>query len=644
MAEVFCEWFHGVAEKMRGEGLDGKSGDPSTSLRVGCGNEGLTEQGTKGARGGYTILSHMDAPSITIDLGESLPYLEQRFLRMFGQDQISREEAEWFKSLQKTAMVQSSQVHCVGAYRPIPFERVYQPTRLTYKKSSALNAEIFAFENRLSRAILAERIFEERAISVDDFIASQDDAIIYAGPGWGKTTFLHHVFRLFLGNEKTLPVLITLRRESAVEDLRRFVDTASRVQRKQHKSQTVLLVDGYDELKTVHRRSVSESLLKYQSLGIGNFLLTCRDYYPVYDVAATEVRIDRFTKDDRYRFVAAFLANFASTLDPVKVVDELESRGLSDLLAHPLLLSLACILKTGASTLQARSVTRLLERALELLCYQWDEKKGVDRESCTPLDGKDRLKVLRRIAYIAKSGHLSRLTAETQAQKQLSLLTLDKLDPKKVLTEIAQFYGILVPTDDGWEFVHRTLHDFLAAQHWVESGEFAKTRNFEWNSRTAYAASLMEDATEIIEAALKAPDGLPTVAEILSNLASFDKLRVKRAIFAYLSSAESGYHVFQLDSTRVAGMLGSDFLRLSNTRFLDYLVESCASSRSGLGDVVVGYCLLEMRLRGVKLDFQTYQGALAGYGSHSFVFQIVGAGNVSLGQLNPAPLPRLLQT
>jgi hypothetical protein len=586
----------------------------------------------------------MGSTSITFDLGESLPYLEQKFLRIFGKDEISLGEAEWFKSLQKTAVVQASQVHCVGAHRPIPFEKVYQPTRLTYKKSTDLSAEIYAFENRLSRAILAEKIFEEHAISVDDFISSREDAIIYAGPGWGKTTFLHHVFRRFLKSEGTLPVLITLRRESAVEDLRRLVDAASRVRKKQHKSQIMLLVDGYDELKTAHRHSVSESLLKYQSLELGNFLLTCRDYYPVYDVAATEVRIDRFTTDDRYRFVTAFLTNFASPLDPVKVVDELESRGLSDLLSHPLLLSLACILKTGASTLQARSVTRLLERALELLCYQWDEKKGVDRESSTPLDGKDRLKVLRRIAYIAKSSHLSRIAAETQAQKQLSLLTLDKLDPRKVLTEIAQFYGILVPTDDGWEFVHRTLHDFLAAQYWVESGEFAKTRNYEWNSRTAYAASLMEDATEIIEAALKAPDGLPTVAEILSNLASFDKARVKRAIFAYFSATEDRCRVFQSDSTRVAGMLESDFLRLSNTRFLDYLVESCASNRSNLADVVVGYCLLELRLRGVKLDFQTYEKALAGYGSHSFVFQIVGAGNVSLGKLNPAPLPRILQT
>jgi hypothetical protein len=429
----------------------------------------------------------MGDPSINIDLGDCLPYLEQRFLQIFGKDQATLDASGWFKALQNTAMIQVSHVHCIGALRPLPFDSVYQPTRLTYKRSLSLRAESFAYENRISRSIIAEKMLEERSITVEDLLSSREDAIIYAGPGWGKTTFLHHIFRRFIKSEAILPVLITLRRETAVEDLRRFVETASGFQKRQHKSRTLLLVDGYDELQIQQRRSVSESLLRYQAIGVGNFILSCRDYYPVYDIEATEVRIDRLSKDDKYRFAAAFLSAFGCALDPIKVVDELEERGLSDFLSHPLLLSLACILKTSASSLQARSVIRLLERALELLCYQWDEKKGIDRESFTALDGKDRLKVLRRIAYVAKSGYLKQLSAEAQARKQLNLLTFDKLDPKRVLTEIAQFYGILIPTENGWEFVHRTLHDFLAAQYWVESGEFAKVRKHEWNSRTDLA-------------------------------------------------------------------------------------------------------------------------------------------------------------
>ncbi len=587
-------------------------------------------------------MKYMGDPSFNIDLGDSLPYLEQRFLQIFGKDQATQEACEWFKALQNTAVIQTSHVHCIGALRPLPFDKVYQPTRLTYKRSHSSSAESFAYENRISRSIVAEKMQIEVSITVDELLSSHEDVIIYAGPGWGKTTFLHHIYRRFTKNAIVLPVLITLRRETAVEDLRRFVETASKIQKRQHISRILLLVDGYDELQIQQRRSVSESLLRYQAIGIGNFILSCRDYYPVYDIGATEVRIDRFSKDDKYRFAAAFLLAFGSTLDPTKIVDELEDRGLSDFLSHPLLLSLACILKTSTSSLQARSVIRLLERALELLCYQWDEKKGIDRECFTPLDGKDRLKVLRKIAYVARSEYIKEISAETLARKQLDLLTFDKLDPKRVLTEIAQFYGILIPTEDGWEFAHRTLHDFLAAQYWVESGEFAKVRKYQWNSRTAYAACLMENATDVLEAALRDPDGMPTVAEILSNFASFDMHRIKAAIIAYFTESSDRFYVYKSDDTKIEGGLCSDFVRLSNNRFLDYLVETSTSKRDKLTDLIIGYCLLELRLRGAKLDFQTYEKAFGLFKSHSFMFYISGMGNVSLGQLNPAPLPRLL--
>jgi hypothetical protein len=58
-------------------------------------------------------------------------------------------------------------------------------------------------------------------------------------------------------------------------------------------------------------------------------------------------------------------------------------------------------------------------------------------------------------------------------RKQLDLLTFDRVDARQVLMETARFW-ILVPCEEGYEFVHRTLHDFLAAQFWVETGEFAK--------------------------------------------------------------------------------------------------------------------------------------------------------------------------
>src|SRR4029077_650177 len=119
---------------------------------------------------------------------------------------------------------------------------------------------------------------------------------------------------------------------------------------------------------------------------------------------------------------------------------------------HPLLLTLACIVRTSSTSLQPRSALRLLERALEVLCLRWDEYKHVDRTSTTSLDGNDRLRLLKHIAYRTTSPFVPQQRAEDIARRQLTLLGWEKVDPRTALLEIARFYGILVPAEDGYEF------------------------------------------------------------------------------------------------------------------------------------------------------------------------------------------------
>ena len=204
--------------------------------------------------------------------------------------------------------------------------------------------------------------------------------------------------------------------------LERFVETASKIRSKQHKSRTLLLVDGYDELFAPRSATHFRSPAQVSGPCPWQFLLSCREYYHVFQLAAREVRIDGFTREDKYRFVQAFLSAYDSPLDPKEVVDDFEARGFSEFLSHPLLLALACILKTSRASVQSESATRLLERALDVLCYRWDEQKGLDRHAVTPLDGKDRIAVLKRIAYVAKSSHVLQHHAEELARKQLDLL------------------------------------------------------------------------------------------------------------------------------------------------------------------------------------------------------------------------------
>jgi len=522
-------------------------------------------------------------------------------------------------------------------HRPLPLSQIYQPTRLKVRglPEKSEQGQSFGPQDRVSRSIAQGYALQERVVTVREFLKRGENAVVYAGPGWGKTTFLHHVFLDAVQQKRVLPVLISLRRPTAVADLNRFVEMARMIQKKEGRSETLLLIDGYDELSVEHRRHVSDAILRYDALKVGCFYVTCREYYHVFGVAVPEARIDAFALEDQYRYVAIFLEAFGVQLDSHVVVDDFHDRGLGDFLSHPLLLALACIVKSSAMNIESRSVLRLLERAIDVLTYRWDEEKGIDRERRTPLDGRDRIQVLKRIAYKFRSRHVPDARALGVAQEQLDKFHLDRVDARQVLVETAQFFGIFVPAEDGWEFVHKSLHDFLAAQYWVESGNFANARISEWDARTAYATCLTQDATSMMETTLSSAGGLESFVEILSNAPNFDHKRIADALIAYYSQ-RGRMQYYEESPNKVTACLDQDFVRLASSRFLDYLVERCCEKRGKVTDTVVGYCLFELAERERRLQFVTYGKAISVYNSADFTFQLLDLGSVRLSSLNPA--------
>jgi hypothetical protein len=583
-------------------------------------------------------------PAINIT-ADAIEYAEQKFLRLFGQDHESKETANWFKGLHQTALTQTASVHCLGMRNPLPFDSIYQPNRIFVgpDENEPVGAgSTFAYEDRVSRSIL--RGLNQKPISVEEFVKRDLDALIFGFPGWGKTTFLHHIFRSTVNTDDILPVLVSLRRPTAVDDLERYVDACSRIQKKQHRACTLLLVDGYDEVSQEQRKRVAEALLKFQAQRAGKFYLTCREYYQVAPLNAPEVRLDCFTREDQIRFVTVFLSKFAIMRDdPETVVSQLETRGFKGFLSHPLLLTLACIVRTSSTSVQPRSALRLLERALEVLCFQWDEHKHIDRTSTTPLDGSDRVRLLKQIAYRTTSPFVPQQRAEDIARRQLMLLGWEKVEPRTALVEIARFYGILVPAEDGYEFVHRTIHDFLAAKQWVESGDFAKQYTFDWNARTGYAACLIGDATDVLKKALDSHHGLPAATEIIGNYAAFDYPTIADAIIHYFhyfggvvaynrrDQAEKDRHYGQ----RIEGQLSSDFIRLSNADFLDAIVRRCCEPNTQVSNLLVAYAVTELYARMLKLQPTTYKKAVAAYKTELITFAVPGAKEAQLKLLNP---------
>jgi hypothetical protein len=585
-------------------------------------------------------------PSINIS-ADALEYAEQKFLRLFGKDRESKELASWFKGLQETALAQTANVYCLGMRTPVPFDSIYQPNRVLVspdENDPVDDESSFVHGDRVSRSIL--RGLDQAPITVEEFLKRDQDALIFGFPGWGKTTFLHHIFRLTVKTDDILPVLISLRRPTAVDDLERYVEACSRIQKKQHRACTLLLADGYDEVSPEQRKRVAEALLRFQAGRAGKFYLTCREYYQVASLNAPEVRLDCFTRDDQLRFVKVFLSKFGIMRDdPETVVSQLEGRGFKGFLSHPLLLALACIVRTSSTNVQPRSALRLLDFAFDVLCFHWDEDKHLDRTSTstTRLDGNDRIRLLKHIAYRSPSPFVKRQRAEEIAKRQLTLLGWDKIEPRTALLEIARFYGILVPAEDGYEFVHRIIYDFLAAKQWVESGEFAKRYNFDWNARTGYAACLIDDATDVLKKALESHQGLPAATEIIGNYASFDYPTIAAAVVKYFYDfgrvveyeRREQSEISRYYGQRIAGRLSSDFIRLANSDFLDTLVGHCCEPNTKVSNLLVAYAATELYARMLKLQPATYKKAVAAYGTELITFAVPGAKETQLKLLNP---------
>ncbi len=116
------------------------------------------------------------------------------------------------------------------------------------------------------------------------------------------------------------------------------------------------------------------------------------------------------------------------------------------------------------------------------------------------------------------------------------------MDARALLTEIAQWYGILVPTEPGyWQFAHRTIHDFLAARFMVENSKFNPRTIHDWGTREAYAACLLGDATESLVCALRVQRTTDAFTECLYNNALFDPHQVAKAVIEHFEANRSSF-------------------------------------------------------------------------------------------------------
>src|SRR5262249_53665498 len=129
----------------------------------------------------------------------------------------------------------ASTVQCVGMTQAISLLELYQPTRI-----------------------------KQAPATVSEVVASGRNAVIYAGPGQGKTTLLRYLSLTEVERNYVAPLFFTLRTEDQTALMFDFIavlDSRRRRNRIPPKCFPILLlVDGYDEVSDSQQKNVAEYL------------------------------------------------------------------------------------------------------------------------------------------------------------------------------------------------------------------------------------------------------------------------------------------------------------------------------------------------------------------------------------------------
>jgi len=155
------------------------------------------------------------------------------------------------------------------------------------------------------------------------------------------------------------------------------------------------------------------------------------------------------------------------------------------------------------------------------------------------------------LAFDQSTPDVRTIDLERSIVDYLGSIDRNDCDAHLLLDELAQWYGILVPTQVGyWSFVHRTIQDYLAAKWWVYREAFSASRVSRWNYRTAYAACLIEDATPCLVAMLRnVATPIAIFAECLYNQVRFNPDAVAEALSQRVKASNFKYEIFQETKT-----------------------------------------------------------------------------------------------
>ncbi|MFV5689668.1 NACHT domain-containing protein [Flavobacterium sp. ZT3R25] len=355
--------------------------------------------------------------------------------------------------------------------------------------------------------------------------------VILGGPGAGKTTTIKHICQMLLNNEITInykfPILINLRDitdgESIYSKLKTIfgIEISSKQQDKTisldnlqlreryinsylNSLNIVLILDGLDEVRP-SRISQFYQEIKSLMLNLNNSLVIVTSRSASYNISidnSTEYELCDLNQNQIVEFVNKW---FVKKNEATEFITNLNSSKFFDFSLRPLTLAHLCAIfeKTKKFYDKPRSIYKKLVR---LLIDEWDEQRGIVRESkYSDFDNERKFDFLSHFAYDLTISYAHKKYSEfdfIESYKRIYMsYQLPLKDGEKVVKELEDHTGIIIKSSyDSYEFVHKSMQEYLAAEYIVRLVNIPVKLIYDTNisNELAIAVSLSSNPNEYL--------------------------------------------------------------------------------------------------------------------------------------------------